>query len=94
VDEAAPFPPDAVFDQAEYPDLSKPTPYWHVRGVPLCFENIGFTKTTDAEGQRKEGKIKWLICAECDLGPVGWCYEGGKDAWLGVSRVKYGPAPQ
>ena len=35
--------------------------------------------------------MKWLICAECDLGPLGWGFEGGKEAWVGVERVRYGP---
>jgi hypothetical protein len=38
----------------------------------------------------KEKKVKWLICAECDLGPVGWGFEGGKEAWVALDRVRYG----
>jgi hypothetical protein len=36
-----------------------------------------------------KGKVKWLICAECDLGPVGWSFEGGKESWVAVERVRY-----
>ena len=46
----------------------------------------------EKEGEKgKDKKVKWLICAECDLGPVGWGFEGGKEAWVGVERVRYGP---
>lgn len=64
----------------------------------MCFENIGFSKESDmalppgapgADGARGK-KVKWLICAECDLGPIGWSYEGGSEAWLGADRVRYG----
>lgn len=34
-------------------------------------------------------KLKLLICAECDLGPLGWTEEGGTEFWLACSRVKY-----
>jgi hypothetical protein len=36
-----------------------------------------------------KGKVKWLICAECDLGPVGWSFEGGKESWVAMERVRY-----
>ncbi|KAG7553573.1 hypothetical protein FFLO_03005 [Filobasidium floriforme] len=56
----------------------------------MVFENIGFTRNVKVEdkGQQKEG-LKWLICAECDIGPLGWCYEGETEAWLSPSRLKY-----
>lgn len=34
-------------------------------------------------------RIKFLICADCDVGPLGWSEEGGKEFWLACSRVKY-----
>ena len=34
-------------------------------------------------------KLKLLACAECDLGPLGWCEEGGKEFWLACTRVGY-----
>ena len=36
----------------------------------MVFENIGFTRNVKVEGkgeQQKQG-LKWLICAECDMG--------------------------
>ncbi|PCH38955.1 Mss4-like protein [Wolfiporia cocos MD-104 SS10] len=68
-----------------------PTPpstmnWWLVTPNAMMFENIGFTRAVVSE----EGKrIKLLICAECDLGPLGWCEEGGSEFWLATSRVGY-----
>ncbi|KAM5537051.1 hypothetical protein V8D89_009197 [Ganoderma adspersum] len=35
------------------------------------------------------GPMKLLACAECDLGPLGWCEEGGSEFWLACNRVGY-----
>jgi hypothetical protein len=67
------------------------------------FENIGFSKpiingmsVTYAWHGRKFDicpdagpQMKLLICAECDLGPVGWSEVGGTEFWLACSRVGY-----
>jgi hypothetical protein len=42
-----------------------------------------------AVGGDGKGKVKWLICAECDLGPLGWGFEGGQEAWVDMRRVRY-----
>jgi hypothetical protein len=87
-----------------FPSSSKTTHgFWHVPD-PYAFDNIGFSRPdtsstitlpTDLPGndgeEGKGKKVKWLICAECDLGPVGWGFEGGKEAWVGVERIRYGP---
>lgn len=39
--------------------------------------------------QATDKKLKLLIRAECDLGPLGWYEEGGSEFWLAVSRVRY-----
>lgn len=68
---------------------------------PYAFDNVGFSRPdvnsnltlpADLPGNDGSGdkKIKWLICAECDLGPIGWSYEGGKEAWVALDRVRYG----
>lgn len=33
--------------------------------------------------------LKLLACAECDLGPVGWCEPGGTEFWVACQRVRY-----
>ncbi|KAJ6551468.1 Mss4-like protein [Mycena capillaripes] len=59
--------------------------WWLVTPSAMEFENIGFSRATQSLGE----KIKLLACAECDLGPVGWCKEGGTEFWLACSRVGY-----
>jgi len=73
------------------------TAYWHVIGSPFAFDNIGFSKPDPNTvlpanipgASDAKGKIKWLICAECDLGPIGWSFEGSSEAWLAVDRLRY-----
>ncbi|CAG8485568.1 8188_t:CDS:2 [Ambispora leptoticha] len=40
-------------------------PYWRLTEM-MDFENIGFLKTVELTG------IKYLICADCDFGPLGY----------------------
>ncbi|CAG8442412.1 13673_t:CDS:2 [Ambispora gerdemannii] len=40
-------------------------PYWRLTEM-MDFENIGFLKTIELTG------IKYLICADCDFGPLGY----------------------
>ncbi|TFK23309.1 acyl-CoA N-acyltransferase [Coprinopsis marcescibilis] len=63
--------------------------WWLVSGSPMTFENIGFTRPVEAIPIIPGERTKLLICAECDLGPLGWCVEGGSEFWLAVSRVGY-----
>ncbi|KAF7377690.1 Acyl-CoA N-acyltransferase [Mycena sanguinolenta] len=70
------------------PALPQPpaaTQWWLVTPSAMEFENIGFSRAVESLGE----KMKLLACAECDLGPVGWCKEGGTEFWLGCSRVGY-----
>lgn len=69
----------------------------------MAFENIGFSKPVGDSGEDIEhspkinefpneysgSRKKLLACAECDLGPLGWCEEGGTEFWLACSRVAY-----
>ncbi|KAF8908101.1 Mss4-like protein [Gymnopilus junonius] len=55
--------------------------------VTYGVENIGFTRPVQALVE--SGRLKLLTCAECDLGPLGWCQEGGSEFWLACSRVAY-----
>ncbi|KAJ6600811.1 Mss4-like protein [Mycena sp. CBHHK59/15] len=59
--------------------------WWLITPSPMEFENIGFSHAVESVG----GKMKLLACAECDLGPLGWCKEGGIEFWLACSRVGY-----
>lgn len=61
----------------------------------MGFENIGFSRNLTGDhvlpAGLPSGALKYLICADCDLGPLGWTTDGNSEAWLGVERVGYGP---
>lgn len=55
--------------------------FWLLKDM-LAFENIGFTNTVDQK--------KYLICADCEIGPLGLQNLEKKDEFLVcVERVKY-----
>uniref|UniRef100_A0A0B6YZM4 Guanine nucleotide exchange factor MSS4 n=1 Tax=Arion vulgaris TaxID=1028688 RepID=A0A0B6YZM4_9EUPU len=56
--------------------------FWHVSDM-MTFDNVGFSKTVD--------NIKYLICADCEVGPIGWHSVHDKKAYyIAVDRVKHG----
>ncbi|EMD36520.1 hypothetical protein CERSUDRAFT_115567 [Gelatoporia subvermispora B] len=63
-------------------------PWWRVTPDAMAFENIGFSRPVQSQIQ-SDKRIKLLLCAECDLGPLGWHEEGGNEFWLACSRVGY-----
>jgi len=63
--------------------------WWLVTPNPMAFENVGFSRPVESSQSTNGPKKKFLICAECDLGPLGWCVEGGRDFWLVCDRVGY-----
>ncbi|KAJ7103720.1 Mss4-like protein [Mycena epipterygia] len=67
------------------PPSSAVAQWWLIAPSPMEFENIGFSHGIESLGD----KMKLLACAECDLGPLGWCKEGGTQFWLACSRVGY-----
>ncbi|KIP11303.1 hypothetical protein PHLGIDRAFT_141530 [Phlebiopsis gigantea 11061_1 CR5-6] len=72
---------------APLPDPPSTLQWWRVTPNAMAFENIGFSKTVLRESDSK--RLKLLSCAECDLGPLGWCEEGGSEFWLPSTRVGY-----
>ncbi|EMR11023.1 hypothetical protein PNEG_00622 [Pneumocystis murina B123] len=61
--------------------------FWTVSS-PFIFENLGFSNDI-------EGNIKFLICADCDRGPLGYhdpnvLNNGEKEYLLATDRVIYG----
>ncbi|KAG2143217.1 Mss4-like protein [Suillus cothurnatus] len=64
------------------------THWWLVTPDIMQFENIGFTKPVQKD-EIPAQKLQFLICSECDLGPLGWCEERGDKFWLACSRVGY-----
>ncbi|XP_061400966.1 guanine nucleotide exchange factor MSS4 homolog [Musca vetustissima] len=58
--------------------------YWIINDM-FTFENIGFSNTVD--------KRKFLICADCDMGPVGYHDIDTKKCYLALKRVHHGKEP-
>ncbi|KAF7313926.1 hypothetical protein HMN09_00550900 [Mycena chlorophos] len=67
------------------PAVDSASHWWLVTPSPMEFENIGFSRPVAALGEN----ITLLACAECDLGPLGWCQQGGSEFWVACSRVAY-----
>ncbi|KAF8551629.1 Mss4-like protein [Imleria badia] len=82
-------PVDPVLDPLPTPPAT--VQWWLVTPSPMEFENVGFSRPVVRTGDNTASSkpIKFLICADCDVGPLGWCEEGGKEFWLACSRVKY-----
>ncbi|XP_033324633.1 RAB interacting factor STRAT [Megalopta genalis] len=56
------------------------TDHWLVEDM-YTFENIGVSYTVD--------NVKYLACADCDMGPVGWHDLATKKSYISLSRVKH-----
>ncbi|CAJ0838293.1 12077_t:CDS:10 [Entrophospora sp. SA101] len=59
--------------------------YWKVSDM-FSFENIGFSKTLNETG------VKYLCCADCDLGPLGYhdtTNNDTKEYLIAVDRIIY-----
>ena len=56
---------------------------WFVVDDMFEFENIGFTKSVDND------TIKYLICADCEVGPIGYHCISTKKNYVAVARVKH-----
>ncbi|GLB41012.1 putative acetyltransferase (GNAT) domain containing protein [Lyophyllum shimeji] len=82
--------PPSVAAKTILPPLPAPPAtcqWWLITPSPMQFENIGFSRPVQ---QNPAGpKLKLLACAECDLGPLGWSEEGGREFWLACARVSY-----
>lgn len=54
--------------------------YWTVNDM-FTFENIGFSNTVQ--------NTKYLICADCEMGPVGYHDVVTKKCFVALKRVKH-----
>ncbi|XP_027521543.1 guanine nucleotide exchange factor MSS4 [Corapipo altera] len=53
--------------------------HWLVRDM-FSFENVGFT--------RDVGNVKFLVCADCEAGPIGWhCLDDKDSFYVALERV-------
>ncbi|VDC03805.1 unnamed protein product [Peniophora sp. CBMAI 1063] len=62
--------------------------WWLVEPSPMEFENIGFSRPVAPTDDEKK-PLKLLICADCDIGPLGYSEVGGTQFWLSAERVRY-----
>ncbi|XP_061688265.1 guanine nucleotide exchange factor MSS4 [Syngnathoides biaculeatus] len=57
------------------------TSHWLV-GDMFDFENVGFTNDV--------GRIKYLICADCEIGPIGWhSLDDNVGYYVAIDRVNH-----
>lgn len=56
--------------------------WWEVDDM-FTFENIGFSNTLN--------ETKYLVCANCERGPVGYHHISSKKSFVALSRVKHVP---
>jgi hypothetical protein len=54
--------------------------FWTVSDM-FTFENIGFSHLAD--------NVKYLVCADCEMGPVGWMNPENKMCYVSLVRVKH-----
>lgn len=57
------------------------TDYWLVEDM-YTFENVGVSKTVN--------NVRYLACADCERGPIGWQDLDSNKSYIALSRVKYG----
>lgn len=54
--------------------------FYHVKDM-FIFENIGFSHQVD--------NCKYLTCADCEAGPLGWFDITTKESYLALSRIMH-----
>lgn len=66
--------------------LSLFTEFWLLEDI-FQFDNVGVSRDVDVDGRQ----IKYLTCADCEIGPIGWYAADDKKAiYLCVNeRVAY-----
>ncbi|XP_054711396.1 guanine nucleotide exchange factor MSS4-like [Uloborus diversus] len=71
--------PQLKSENKEIPDENSKK-YWCVDNM-YAFENVGFSKNVDG--------VKYLICADCEIGPIGWHDSNTKLSYVSLSKVSY-----
>ncbi|XP_069163100.1 guanine nucleotide exchange factor MSS4 homolog [Procambarus clarkii] len=54
---------------------------WWVVDDMFTFDNIGFSHSV--------GSTKYLVCADCERGPVGWHDNNTRKSYVALARVKH-----
>ena len=70
------------YDIGSAPSGDTPTDFWLVKDM-FDFDNVGFSNTVN-------GREKYLICADCEVGPIGWHDTTNKtEYFVAADRVQY-----
>ncbi|KAH1007284.1 guanine nucleotide exchange factor MSS4 homolog [Dendroctonus ponderosae] len=65
----------------ENPDTETTSVFWAVKDM-FTFQNVGFSNTV--------GNTKYLTCADCEAGPIGFHDIPTKMSFVALSRVSHG----
>lgn len=64
------------------PSGDTPSTFWLVSDM-FNFDNVGFSNTVN-------GSEKYLICADCEVGPIGWHNTHNRtEYFVAAERVQY-----
>jgi len=90
---------DAASEQVE--DITR---WWQIDDI-YAFENMGFSKdvlnassegsgggdeqSDDSAAMHQRPQLKYLVCADCERGPLGVHFSKSKKSFLAVDRVNY-----
>lgn len=58
----------------------EPLSRWFMVSDVMMFDNIGVSNAV--------GDIKYLTCADCEMGPVGWTDLSNKKCYIALARVR------
>ncbi|XP_012532099.1 guanine nucleotide exchange factor MSS4 homolog [Monomorium pharaonis] len=78
IDFALPYIHSKAEDKANQSEMI--SDYWLIEDM-YTFENIGVSHTVD--------NVKYLACADCERGPVGWHDLSTKKSYIALCRVKH-----
>lgn len=67
-------------DPSSEPEAETLSQFWVVNDM-YTFENVGFSHTV--------GNNKYLTCADCEAGPIGFHDIPSKISYVSFSRVEY-----
>ena len=78
-----------VFQQFNLPRIASTNGESDAEPITKCwlvsdmfhFENVGFSKTV--------GNFKYLTCADCEVGPIGWHCIDSKLSYVADQRVQH-----
>ncbi|MEE6524286.1 hypothetical protein FKM82_023665 [Ascaphus truei] len=67
--------------EGSHPEGELLVDHWLVHDM-FTFENVGFTKDV--------GSVKFLVCADCEVGPIGWhSLEEKTSFYVALERVNH-----